>query len=89
MFSAYLMMVRPAGEVPEHIRPFVDFDAKRRNIELLPSDKVAIVHVTTTQSYIIVPLGKGITLGSVMAQLSEIDTRLDGDSLATLERLLE
>jgi len=83
------MMVRPAGEVPEHIRPFVDFEARRRSIELKESDKVAVLHVTTTQSYIIVPLGKGITLESVIAQLSEIDTRLDGDSQKSMEKLLE
>lgn len=89
MFSAYLMMVRPVGEVPEHIQPFVQFDANRRGIELAPEDKVAIIHTTTTQSYIIVPVGKSITLERVLSELLEIDTKLDVDSQSTLERLLK
>jgi hypothetical protein len=89
MHSAYLMMVRPAGEVPEHIRPFVQFDARRRDIDLTDGDKVAVVHIATTQSYIIVPLGKGITLESVLSELSETDTRLDGDSQKSLAALLQ
>lgn len=89
MYSANLMMVRPLSEVPEHIRPFVQFDARRRGLELKDSDKVAVLHVATTQSYVIVPVGKGITIERFISELSEIDTRLDADSQATLERLLK
>lgn len=88
MYSAYLMMVRPAGEVPEEIRPFVRFDADRRGVSLAPGDRVAVIHITTTQSYFIVPVGKGISLSEVLAELSEMDTKLDEDSRKSLERLL-
>jgi len=88
MYSAYLMMVRPVREVPEEIRAFVEFDARRRELTLEEDDKVAIIHVTTTQSYVIVPLEKGLTLEGVLKELSEIDTRLDEASERSLARLL-
>lgn len=69
MYKAQLVGVYSVREMPEELRPFLNLQAAREKRQLKMSDKVAMLQIVGTSSYVAVFLD---TIGSI----SELEDRL-------------
>ena len=82
MYKAVFVEKTTLGNAPDNIKPFILFDAKRRNIELTDESQVVILKIDTSLSYISVPLGFGLSIEAIDAELKEIETELQEKDLS-------
>ena len=69
MYKAQLVGVYQVREMPEELRPFLNLQAAREKRELKMSDRVVMLQIVGTSSYVAVFLD---TIGSI----SELEDRL-------------
>ncbi|UCE80735.1 MAG: DUF749 family protein [Methanobacteriota archaeon] len=80
MHVARLLAVTEVRSVPPDIRPFVDFRAAIEERELDEDEKVAILVIETTSSYIPVFIKDPISLEELERKLADQDAQLAADS---------
>jgi hypothetical protein len=80
MHVARLVAVTEVRNVPPDIRPFVDFRAAMEEREVDEGEKVAILVIEGTSSYIPVFLKDPVSLAELEERLAEQDAKLAADS---------
>jgi len=83
------LAVTPAGSVPDDLRPFVEFKASLKKMDLDRKQMVAIFMVETTSCYIPIFLNHGTTLKEVMGELAQQEAEMDPQSEEKLEGFLK
>lgn len=89
LYRANLIAVTPAGSVPDDLRPFVEFKATLKKIDLDRKQIVAIFMIETTSCYIPVFLNPGMTTQSVKDDLAEQEAEMGFQSENVVEEALK
>ncbi len=84
MHIARLVAITELRSVPPDIRPFVEFKAAVEERMVDEGDKVAILNIDTTSSYVPVFLKDPPTMSALEKDLERQDARLTPDSKAAL-----
>lgn len=84
MHVARLIAITELKNVPPDIRPFVEFKATIEDRTLEDMDKVAILNIDTTTSYVPVFLKDPPTMQELEKDLERQDAKLAADSKAAL-----
>lgn len=88
MYEAQLIGLYTVREMPDELRPFLNLQAAREKRELRMGDKIVMLQVVGTSSYIASFLD---TIGSVPEleeRLRKQDTQMNEVTRVSLERLL-
>ena len=88
MYSAQLVGVYNYGEIPEELSGFVYFQAARENRKPKRGDKVAVLVIEGTTSYVVAFLDALTSVDVLERRLSEQDASLTKVSKISLERVL-
>ena len=88
MHVARLVVITEVRSVPPEIRPFIEFRAAVEERELDEDEKVAVLVVETTASYIPVFLKEPVSLEELEKRLAEQDAKLAADSRDVLAQHL-
>ena len=88
MHVARLLVITEVRSVPPEIRPFIEFRAAVEERELDEDEKVAVLVVETTTSYIPVFLKEPVSLEELEKRLAEQDAKLAADSRDVLAQHL-
>lgn len=88
-FVASIADIKYLKDVPEEFIPFVSFRASQEGRVLKGDERVAILNVATTTSYIAVFLDEGKTIEDVEEEVRGSGVSLNRDSRDVLKRLLE
>ncbi|RMF90349.1 MAG: DUF749 domain-containing protein [Methanobacteriota archaeon] len=75
--------------MPEEYLPYIRFQAAREGRELKGDERIAMLNVSTTTSYIPVFLDRGKTIEDVEREVAESSAVLNKDSRRILRELLE
>jgi hypothetical protein len=89
MHVARLVAITEIRNVPPDMRPFVDFKAAVEDRTLEDMDRVAILNIDTTTSYVPVFLKDPPTMEELEKDLEKQDAKLAADSKAALARHLK
>lgn len=89
MYSAQLVGVYNYGEMPEELSGFVYFQAARENRKARRGDKVAVLVIEGTTSYVVVFLDTLRSVDELETRLAEQDAKLTQVSKGSLERVLK
>ncbi|MDH3365092.1 MAG: DUF749 family protein [Thermoplasmata archaeon] len=89
MHVARLLAITEVGKVPPEIRPFVEFRAAMEERELEENEKVAILVIETTSSYVPVFLKDAVSLAELEKRLADQDAKLATDSRDALAQHLQ
>jgi len=87
--KAQLVGVYQVREIPEELRPFLNLQAKGENRQLKMSDKVVMLQVVGTASFIAVFLDTTGSVAELEDRLQKQDTEMTEITKMTIERLLE
>jgi hypothetical protein len=88
-YMARLMTVTHYESITDEIRPFVEFQATQKKIELEPTTKVAILQVENIPSYHVIFLGTGATFDEILKELEGNELTLSEDTKSKLLQLLQ
>lgn len=88
MYSAQLVGVYNYGEMPEELSGFVYFQAARENRKPRRGDKVVVLVIEGTASYVVAFLDTLSSVEELEQRLQEQDAILTQVSRASLERVL-
>jgi len=88
VYMTRLVTITHYESVTDELRPFVEFQASQKKIEVAPRTRIAILQVENIPSYFIVFLDSGITLEEVIDELSRQDLRMPEDLKNTLAQAL-
>ncbi|TRO49189.1 DUF749 domain-containing protein [Candidatus Bathyarchaeota archaeon] len=89
MHRANLVAITEVKSVPPDILPFVHFRADVEGRELEPDEKVAILVIDTTTSYIPVFLKTPGSMAELESSLKAQDAELTSEARAALARYLK
>jgi hypothetical protein len=76
-------------DLPEEFIPYVTFKARQEGRVLSRDERVAILNVSTTTSYIAIFLDNGKSIADVEREVEESSAVLNADSKNILKDLLE
>jgi hypothetical protein len=85
VYKANLIAVTPAGSVPDDLRPFIDFKASLKGIQLKRTQLIAIFQVETTECYIPVFLDKGMKVQDVKDELATQEAEMNNATEKVIE----
>jgi|GEM_PF-2687775 len=88
-FIASIADIKYVREMPEEFLPYVNFRAALEERTLQSDDRVAILNVTTTTSYIAVFLDAGKTIADLELEVEKSGATLNADSTIVLQKILE
>ena len=88
MYKAQLVGVYQVREMPEELRPFLNLQAAREKRELKMSDKVVMLQIVGTYSYVAVFLDTISSISELEGRLMQQDAQLTEVSKLSLERLI-
>jgi len=88
MYKAQLVGVYSVREMPEELRPFLNLQAAREKRQLKMSDKVAMLQIVGTSSYITVFLDTLRSISELEDRLRKQDAEMTEVSRVSLERLI-
>jgi hypothetical protein len=88
-YIASIADIKHIKDMPEEFIPYVTFKASQEGRILRGDERVAILNVSTTTSYIAVFLDEGKTIEEVEEDVGESSVTLNKDTREVLERLLE
>jgi len=88
VYKANLIAVTPAGSVPDDLRPFVDFKASLKGVQLKRTQLIAIFLVETTECYIPIFLDRGTTVQAVKEELAAQEAEMDSATEKVIENAL-
>ena len=86
---AKLITVTKLPNVPSHLMPFVQFHAQLEGIELEDNEKLAIIQIEGTQSYLAIFLDRSITMQDIESKLKAQDTKLNVEARNLLLQYLK
>jgi hypothetical protein len=89
MYKAQLVGVYLVREMPEELRPFLNLQAAREKRELKMSDKVVMLQIVGTSSYVAVFLDTVGSVSELEDRLRQQQAELTEVSKVSLNRLLE
>ncbi|MFQ5801249.1 MAG: DUF749 family protein [Candidatus Hydrothermarchaeales archaeon] len=88
-FVASIADIKYLKEMPEEFIPYVNFKAGQEGRDLKGDERVAILNVSTTTSYIAVFLDKGKTIKDIETEVKDASAVLNTDTRRVLKVLLE
>ena len=88
-FIARLIDIKKVHEVPEELKPYIDFKAGLENREIGGNERVAIFNVVTTLCYIPVFLDPGKTISDVEEEIKLNSALIHPESKEIVKRALE
>ncbi len=88
-FVASIADIKYIKDMPEEFIPFVSLTASLEGRVIKGDERVAILNVATTTSYIAVFLDEGKTIGDVEEEARSSGAALNRDSRDVLKQLLE
>jgi hypothetical protein len=88
MYKAQLVGVYLVKEMPDELRPFLNLQAARERREPKPSDKVAVLQVVGTSSYIALFLDSIGSVSALEGTLRQQQVEMNEVTKMTMERLL-
>lgn len=89
MYKAQLVGVYLVREMPEELRPFLNLQAAREKRELKMSDKVVMLQIVGTSSYVAVFLDTVRSVSELEDRLRMQQAELTEVSKVSLDRLLK
>lgn len=89
MYKAQLVGVYSVREMPEELRPFLNLQAAREKRQLKMSDKVAMLQIVGTSSYVVAFLDTLSSISELEDRMRRQDAELTEVSRVSLERLIE
>jgi hypothetical protein len=84
-----LVTITNYDSITDELRPFVEFQAAQKTIEVKPDTRIALLQVENIPSYFVVFLDSGISLDEVIDELAAQDLRLPEDLKNTLAQALK
>ncbi len=88
-FVASIADIKYLKDMPEEFMPFVALKATIEKRELKDQDRIAILNVSTTTSYIPIFLDSDKTIEDVEREVNEASAILNTDSRDVLKKILE
>ncbi len=88
MYKAQLVGVYLVKEIPDELRPFLNLQAAREKREPKASDKIAILQVEGTSSYIALFLDSIGPIPALEDRLRQQQVEMNNVTRKTMERLL-
>ncbi|GBE18004.1 MAG TPA: DUF749 domain-containing protein [Euryarchaeota archaeon] len=88
VFVASIADTKYVREMPEEYLPYVNFRAGLEGRVLQGDERVAILNVSTTTSYIAVFLDPGKTISDLELEVEESGAALNADSKIVLQKIL-
>jgi hypothetical protein len=88
-YLARLLTVTQFSSVTDNIRPFVEFQAAQKKIELKPDSRVLLLQVENIPSYHVVFLDIGQTFDEVQSELERNELTLSEDTKTKIKQLLQ
>jgi hypothetical protein len=88
MYKAQLVGVYLVREMPEELRPFLNLQAAREKRELKMSDKVVMLQIVGTSSYVVAFLDTLNSITDLEDRLRRQDAQMTEISKVSLKRLL-
>lgn len=88
-FVASIADIKYLKDMPEEFMPYVSFKAGQEGRNLQGNERVAILNVPTTTSYIAVFLDKGKTIKDIEREVEAASVVLNTDTRQVLKALLE
>jgi hypothetical protein len=89
MHVARLIAITEVKNVPPDIRPFVEFKAAVEDRKLSDDERVALLVIDTTTSYVPVFLKSPMTIGQLEKELANQDAKLASDTRELLSKHLK
>ncbi len=89
MDQAHLVGVYTQEEMPEELEGFVRYQAARDGHQMKAGERIAVLNVTGTSSYVPVFLGDVKDAGDLEARLSKHGVQADQVSMVSLRRVLQ
>ena len=88
-YIARLLTITRYENITEDIRPFVDFQAAQKKVEVTPETRVAVLQVENIPSYHVVFIDSGITFDEIMSELKAQELGLSEDTKKTILQVIE
>lgn len=88
-FVASIADIKYLKDMPEEFMPFVALKATLEKRELKDHDRIAILNVSTTTSYIPIFLDSEKTIEDVEKEVNEASAILNTDTKTVLKKILE
>ena len=89
LHQAHLVGIYTQEEMPEEVEGFVRYQAARDGHRAVPGERIAVLNVIGTSSYVPVFLMDVDSLAELEAKLSEHGVQADQVSKASLRRVLQ
>ena len=89
VFVASIADIKYVREMPEDYLPYVNFRAAFEERTLQGDERVAILNVSTTTSYIALFLDAGKSISDLELEVEESGAALNADSKIVLQKILE
>ena len=88
-FIASIADIKYVREMPEEFLPYINFRAAFEGRTLQGDERVAILNITTTTSYIALFLDAGKTISDLELEVEKSGADLNADSKIVLQKILE
>ena len=88
-YMARLVTITRYENITDELRPFVDFQAAQKKIELKPDSKIVLLQVENIPSYHTIFLDSGISFDDIIQELRKQELELNEDTKKTIRQLLE
>jgi hypothetical protein len=88
-YIASIADIKYLKEMPEEYLPYVNFKAVQEGRTLIGDERIAILNVATTTSYIAIFLDKEKTIKEVEREVKDSSATLNADTKTILKELLK
>ena len=88
-YMARLLTITRYENITEDIRPFIEFQATQKKVELEPGTRVAVLQVENIPSYYVIFIDSGITFDEILSELKAQELGLNEDAKKTIKQLIE
>ena len=89
MYQAHLVGIYTPEELPEELQGFVNYQAARDEHQIRPGERIAMLNVIGTSSYISIFLGDLCCYEDLEVKLQQHGVQADQMSKVSLQRVLE
>jgi hypothetical protein len=89
LYQAHLVGIYTPEELPDELQGFVNFQAARDDHEIRPGEKIAMLNVIGTSSYVSVFLGDLCCYEDLEVKLLQHGVEADQVSKTSLQRVLK
>jgi hypothetical protein len=89
LYQAHLVGIYTPEELPEELQGFVNYQAARDEHQIRPGERIAMLNVIGTSSYISIFLGDLCCYEDLEVKLQQHGVQADQMSKVSLQRVLE